>query len=303
MLSILIPTRDYDCNKLVQALHRQCSNLQQPCEIIVGEDGSSAKGVALNEPLRTLPHCRIVTLSENVGRAKIRNRLAREAKYKFLLFIDSDAIVEDEKFLSRYIDALAHNNVVCGGLYHPDIQPDGNCSLRYKYEKKADKRRNASIRNKNPYNNFSTFNFAIERKLFLSILFNENITRYGYEDTLFGYSLRRMGTDIKHIDNPLLHTGLESNHKYLNKIDESIDTLLAIRHEIDETPLLAYANKLERMHLAGIVATMWKISKGTLRNNLLGRHPSLLLLNIYKLGRYCYLLNQEKQHERHTKHT
>lgn len=289
MLSVLIPTKDYDCCTLVRSLHEQVESLQQPCEIIVAEDGSSAEGLALNESLNRLPHCRIIAQKNNIGRAKIRNLLAKEAKYPYLLFIDSDAIVENNTFLKKYIEALGENRVVCGGLYHADKQPDENCSLRYRYEKKADKRRSAKIRNKQPYNNFATFNFAIEKELFLSILFNEQITRYGHEDTLFGYVLRERGVKIRHIDNALLHSGLESNCVYLRKVEESIETLVEISDEIDDTPLLSMAKRIERMHLTNIIATMWKACNRMLKSNLLSRRPSITILNIYKLGYFCYL--------------
>ncbi len=289
MLSILIPTKDYDCKRLVKALYEQVEKLQQPCEIVVAEDGSSPEGIAMNSSLSTLPYCRIITLKENIGRAKIRNLLAYEAKYRNLLFIDCDAIVEKEDFLSKYIEALKDNLVVCGGLYHADRQPNPHCSLRYRYEKQADKRRCADIRKKNPYNNFSTFNFAIERVLFLSILFNEKITHYGHEDTLFGYILRDRRITIKHIDNALLHNGLESNDIYLKKVEESVKTLVELRGEIDDTPLLSCVKKIERLHLTSFVAIMWQATRGILKSNLLGKRPSISLLNIYKLGYFCYL--------------
>lgn len=293
MLSILIPTKDYDCRNLVQTLHKQCDMLQYPYEIIVAEDGSSPRGAALNAPLEQLPHCRIIRSKENVGRAKIRNRLAREARYRYLLFMDSDAVVEEERFIDNYIEALADSAVVCGGLYHAAKQPDDTCSLRYRYEKKADKERSAKTRSKTPYNKFTTFNFAIERRLFLSIQFNESITRYGYEDTLFGYSLRKRGIAIKHIDNALLHSGLEPNDVYLTKVEVSMKTLVEIRNEIDETPLLSCVRKIESLHLASLAASTWKLCRGALKCNLLSKHPSTTLLNIYKLGCFCYL-NRKK---------
>ena len=289
MFSIIIPTKDYDCRELVEELHRQGEELQQPFEIIIGEDGSSPKGLTMNAPLAQLPSCRIIALEKNIGRARIRNFLAEEAKYDNLIFIDSDAVVENSAFLSSYAAALKENKVVCGGLYHAEKEPSKECSLRYRYEKKADKRRTAAIRDKAPYENFTTFNFAIERECFLSIRFNEKITRYGYEDTLFGHCLRAKGIGIKHTDNALLHKGLESNAIYLNKIEESIRTLIDIRSEIDDTPLLKAAKKIERLHLRSLVAYFWKATAGIQKMNLLGDSPSLTLLNIYKLGFFCYL--------------
>ena len=181
---------------------------------------------------------------------------------------------------------------MCGGLYHPVVIPSFDCTLRYKYEKRADKKRSAAIRSKSPYSNFSTFNFAIKRDLFLSIRFDENIKEYGYEDTLFGHQIKARGYIIEHIDNPLLHTGLESNRQYLEKIELSLGTLYAIREKIDTTPLLAAYRRLHSLGLVSFAAWWWRQAQQLLRKNLISEKPSLFLLNLYKLGYYCnYVIN------------
>lgn len=294
MLSILIPTKDYNCRMLIEELSRQGEALAVPYEILLGEDGSSFEGVELNRPVATLPECRIIEYRENQGRARIRNRLAEEARYDNLVFIDSDAIVEKNDFLATYVKFLRNNDVVCGGLYHPVIIPSPDCTLRYKYEKNADRKRPAYVREKNPYNDFSTFNFAIKRNLFLSIRFDENIKEYGYEDTLFGHQIKARGVTVKHIDNPLLHTGLESNRLYLRKIEQSLKTLYTIREDIDTTPLLMAYRRLRSVRLVPFAAWCWRNVQILLRNNLMGEKPSLFVFKLYKLGFYCnYVVNEK----------
>ena len=82
-LSILIPTYNYDCSHLVLQLLEQ-----QPkeAEIIIGDDCST-------KPIKEISGCRIFRPEHNLGRAAIRNALAREAKGEWLLFIDADAEV------------------------------------------------------------------------------------------------------------------------------------------------------------------------------------------------------------------
>lgn len=289
MLSVLIPNRNYDCRRLAEALLHEAEERSLACEIIVGEDGSSPEWLALNAPLAENPRCRIISTPQNIGRAKIRNMLAQKAEGSRLLFIDSDAVVERDDFLTTYIEALKTNDVVCGGLYHADRLPAEDCTLRYRYEKQADKKRSAAERNKAPHDRFATFSFAIDRKLFLSIGFDEGITQYGYEDTLFGHELRRRGVPVLHIDNPLLHSGIENNAVYLQKVEKSIETLSFIKERLNETPLLRCFGRLQRMHLTGVTAAVWRLLRPLLRRNLLGRHPSLTLLNIHKLGLLCSL--------------
>lgn len=289
MLSIIIPVKDYDCCQLIEELHRQGEALGYPFEIILGEDGTSADNLKKNVSAEFLGNCRRIIRAKSIGRANTRNTLALEARYKNLLFIDSDAVVEKTDFLQCYINALKENEVVCGGLYHVDKLPDKSCTLRYKYEKKADKHRDAATRNKAPYDKFTTFNFAIRRELFTSIFFNPSITRYGHEDTLFGKELERRGHKILHIDNSLLHNGLESNILYLSKVEQSLVTLKEVSTEIGSTPLLDTVARLRRWHLTSTFRIAWKITRGLMKKNLTGNRPSLMILNLYKLGYYISL--------------
>ena len=292
MISILIPTKDYDCHQLIEELHRQGEALRERYEIIIGEDGTSKENLKLNIAAEFLPNCRRIIREQNIGRANIRNVLAIEAKYPNLLFIDSDAIVEKEDFLKCYTEELKEHEVVCGGLYHTDKQPDRSFALRYKYEKKADKYRSAEIRNKNPYDKFTTFNFAIRKEIFSTIFFNPDIVQYGYEDTLFGKELEKRKVLPIHIDNKLLHNGLEDSATYLSKIEQSIRTLVSIQDRIGTTPLLEAAARLKRWHLKGVFTIFWKVTRRRLVKNLLGSNPSLKIFNIYKLGYFCSLIKQ-----------
>ena len=106
MLSILIPTKDHDCHRLVEELHRQGEKLDCPFEIILGEDGTLPGNLRLNMSTELLENCRRVIHKKNIGRANIRNLLAMEARYRNLLFIDNDAVVEKDDFLKCYIEAL-----------------------------------------------------------------------------------------------------------------------------------------------------------------------------------------------------
>lgn len=293
MLSILIPTKDYDCHILVEELHRQGESLGLPYEIIIGEDGTAEENLRQNTMADSLTHCRRIIKKTNIGRAAIRNLLARESRYPNLIFIDCDAVVEKDDFLRLYADALKDYDVVCGALYHANEQPNDECSLRYRYEKEADKQRDAVTRSKAPYNKFTTFNFAIKKDIFTSILFNESITRYGYEDALFGKELKRRGIPIGHIDNKLLHSGLESNAVFLAKSEQALATLLTIEDRMESTPLLATLRKMRALHLENIFMIYWNLRKKSLRRNLLGRKPSLLKFKIYKLGYYISLQRKD----------
>lgn len=90
MLSILIPTYNYVCVKLVTDLQQQAERLECPYEILVADDASEDAFKRENRKINGIPGCKYIELQENVGRSRIRNILGRLARYDFFLFLDCD---------------------------------------------------------------------------------------------------------------------------------------------------------------------------------------------------------------------
>lgn len=291
MLSILIPTYDYTCYKLVADLHQQAERLGVPYEILVAEDGSKSQvTIIANHKITELSHCRHIINRENRGHAGIRNFLARQAVYDWLLFLDSDAKVEKPDFLQSYLSLVNKADVIVGGLYHQTVNHDKNRSLRFKYEKLADQHRSAAERSLCPYGHFTTFNFLIRRSVFLCILFDENCHEYGYEDALFGVELERHHISILHIDNALLHQGLDTNESFLHKAEAALRTLHGLNGKMNGRSHVENAYKrLAHYRLGWLLRLNHRLLAPLMRRNLLSANPSLTLLNIYKLGYYACL--------------
>lgn len=291
MLSILIPCFNWDCSKLVADLYRQCVFCCSQFEIIVCDDYSSDKDtINSNSKIENLAGCSFIRLEKNIGRAAIRNLLAEKSHYDTLLFIDCDAEVRSNDFIEKYIQAGNKSSVVCGGLVHSDIQPAFGHELRYKYEKKADKKRSARYRRISPYSRFSTFSFMIKRDIFFEIGFDEQFVQYGYEDVLFGIRLKEKNITIEHIDNPLTHTGIETNEIFLKKAETAIKTLTGMHCKFnDDTTLLKWYTTADKMFLSGALNLIWIILNKQMQNNLTGRHPSLFVFSIYKLSLFAHL--------------
>ena len=290
MLSILIPTYQYDCSHLVSDLHLQAQQLGVEYEIIVADDASPTP--SYHERLRklsTLANFRFIELSENVGRARIRNLLAKEAQYEWLLFMDADAKVISPKFLAHYINhTIEGTDVICGGLCHASTLPSPDVSLRYAYEHRADKHRVAHYRSQQPYAHFTPFNFMIRRATFLDIRFCESITDYGHEDTLFGIALGQRHTPLKHIDNPLQHLGLEPNEIFLKKSRAALRNLATMETSLQDHSMLIKAYRLlARIGLSKPFARGYVRYEKRLTTHLCGEHPCLSLFFLYKLGYYC----------------
>ncbi len=286
MLSILIPTYNYDCSALVRDLHAQVEACEISFEILVAEDGSE-RFLFENQTIEDLSCCRHIVLKNNIGRAGIRNFLANEAKFENLLFIDSDAKVKNSDFIKKYISHIGNYNIIWGGIaYESNLYKNPEFALRLKYGQKHEA---------NPQKaNFTTFNFLVKRSIFTNIKFNEAITSYGHEDLVFRHELRLQNILLQKIDNPLTHCGLDNNKIYLNKIKQSCKNLFFIYKSnqypllYQDSKLLSLYLKLEKYHLTTIVAQLFSMFERLITKNLTSGNPNLTLFNCYKIGYLCH---------------
>lgn len=288
MISILIPVYNFDCTKLVNELRTSCIFAKINYEIILGNDASTddATNTALRR-ISELPDCRVVNEKENIGRALICNKLSQLAAYPFLLFIDSDARVAKDDFIEKYLQSMIEHDVICGGIEVREEDLGISNQLRYKYEHNATKTRALSYRKRHPYEKFSTFNLLIRRSVFDSIRFSERCFQYGYEDTVLGLDLMKRGIEVVHIDNPLIHTGIDDNLSFLTKTQQSLHVLKGLDAFYQENIRISRtAFKLRRMHLLWLVK-MWHRLFGAIEYKSLIKCPNLTIFNLYKLGYFC----------------
>ena len=291
-LSILIPVFNWDCSQLIKDLHFQGLELGIPYEIIIADDCSTDKVVLEKnrECAGGLENCRFLALEHNLGRAAIRNFLADQSKYDKLLLMDCDAAVKDALFVRKYIDAADKAQVVCGGAIHSDEIPQKGVELRWVYEKNADRERSAEFRSRNPYARFTPFSFLIDRDVFMQIRFDESYSGYGYEDVQFGRELEKRNVSILHIDNQLIHLGLEKSEVYLEKTRQAVQNAFAHKDEVgDSSRLLTHYNRVVRFRMRWLFRGLWKLFGKQMEKNLLGSTPSLRIFSLYKLCYICIL--------------
>lgn len=295
MVSLLIPVCDYDIVALVYYMKSGIVKVPEFGEIIIGDDGSSAEFKNKYQSLEG-EGIRIISSEKNIGRAAIKNRLALEAKGDYLLFIDADTMVAGtaEAFLLKWIPYLSKAKVICGGiLYHESKPGDPDRLLRWKYGRKREQRK-ASDRNKHPHANFSTFNVLFEKLVFDKIRFNEELRQYGHEDTLMGYQLKKAGIDILHIDNGLVHEGLEINREFLNKTKLGIENLSKLYDIVTDknafsstVSLLRNYRLLEMVRLTRVLARVYIRYRERMEIRLDSSHISLKLFGFYKICMFC----------------
>ena len=165
-LSILIPIYNSDCREQVTKLSRQAEAIEGfAYEIIVADDGSSdAQCLMFNAQLSSLKNVHYIRREQNVGRAAIRNFLAQQAKYEWLLFMDGDMSIPTEDFLRKWLEA----DVVQVGYGGYIVGSGERNNLRYLYEKQCEPMHRAEERRKRPFMHFHTCNFMIAKEIMLN---------------------------------------------------------------------------------------------------------------------------------------
>lgn len=294
-ISMLIPVYNYDIVALVHSMRSAIGKVPEFIEILIGDDGSSAE---YREKYRSLEGngVRLVVSEKNIGRASIRNRLALEATGEYLLYIDADAIVPAtaEVYMRKWVSMTGRAQVLSGGiLYHDSPPGDPDKLLRWKYGRMREQKK-AAERNKHSNAGFSTFNVLIEKSIFSRIRFNEELKQYGHEDTLMGYQLRKAGISIMHIDNGLIHDGLESNKEFLAKTKLGIENLSKLYDKVtdkksfsDTVRMLWLYDKLSSLRLTRILAGIFIKYRDRMEIRLDSSKISLNLFSFYKICMFC----------------
>lgn len=297
MISILIPTYDYDITKLVHELVKQCQSAQIVFEIICQDDDSKSDLNLKNNSINSIESCHFYSNSENFGRSKNRNTLAHKSKYDWLLFLDCDMIPVSENFIQKYVKTIDNCNseIVFGGIEYQVNRPSKAQLLRWVYGKKRETK-SVEERIKSKNTSALTSNFLIKKNLLITYPFDEQLTDYGFEDYAFFSVLENENKEVKHIDNPCFHNGLETSSEFLSKTKIAIQNLVYLSNHkntlVKQTQLVKTYQKISRLQLQKIVVFFFNVFKKSIEKNLSSNFPSLFLFDFYKLGWYCELMQQ-----------
>lgn len=302
MLSILVPVYNFNIVPLVTKLHTQATRASIPFEIIILDDCSSELLRDQNKDVGNLKNVRFYELDKNIGRARIRNRLAELARYPSLLFMDCDSEVPTERYIENYLSYCNKEMVVCGGrIYRDDPPEETEYMLRWLYGVNIEQK-NDIIRNKAPYRSFMTNNFLIAKSILMQIQFDESIIQYGHEDTLFGLELKKRDIPVTHIQNPLIHIGLEVNREFLRKTSESIENLLMLvydnkihKEDFKDIRLIRAYGVMSKYHLVRIYLLLYSLVTNAVIRNLMGSNPSIFAFHLYKLYLMSKLIKKGKE--------
>lgn len=287
MLSICIPQYNFDISQLIKSLSTQIKHLNNNIEIIIIDDFSKYKFPFEQQPDIDIKY---ILLTENIGRARIRNLFIEMAKYEYLLFLDCDSLIIKDDFLKKYINEITNKNiyVICGGRVYPDMLSNKLKKLRWVYGNKIESK-TALQRKVFPYQSFMTNNFLIHKSVLKANPFFELLTRYGHEDTLLGIELMQKKIEILHIENPVLNGDIETNSQFLLKTNDSIKNLVLILENYSNPELL-----IENVKLIRVYRTIQQKGFGSLLKSstilipflkfiLISLFQNVKLFNFYKL--------------------
>lgn len=290
MLTIGIPTYNYAIDTLVTHLQQQCEGLTIAYEIIVVDDASSNAELAKQNKLNvTPPYCRYLQHSSNKGRTAARATIAKEATYDWLLFFDADVLPQHEHLIEDYLKlAKPEVDAVFGGLTYEDIAPPAQETLRWKYgiarEVVA-----AQQRNKTPYVSVVSACFMIRKPVFNATNPHQH-QGYGL-DIHFANNLSREGAKVVHIDNPVVHLGLETNEQFLVKTKNGIETLARLTKENDiprdYKALQRFYLRLKRFGMLGAFMLIMKKRTRKIEKNLTSVNPSLFWYDMFRVNEYA----------------
>ncbi|NNE33431.1 MAG: glycosyltransferase [Winogradskyella sp.] len=292
MVSILIPIYNYCVTELLHALKLELDTIDCKYEILCCEDGSNRCVEENAKIISEIDHATHIISERNIGRIATRQKLAHLSKYDHLVFLDADVLPLNNHLISTYLKYFPNQyDAVYGGYYYSETKPNSNLTLRWRYGKNYEQV-DAHVRNKKPYKIVISGNFLIKKQLFLDINSKIKSAGYGY-DNYFGALLKTKKSSVLHINNHVLHNGLDTNAVYLKKIEKSVETIFELHYKFSQfttdITLLEVFKNIDKLGISKLIAWMFTILKSSLKKQLLGSSPNLKLLQFYKLGYLCVL--------------
>ena len=290
MLSILIPTYNYNALPLVKTIEQQALKTGIVYELICIDDGSFSPLNKENQKINYLTNCKFIENIKNVGSFANRKLLAQRAQYDWLLFVDADVTPKHSGFLENYLSEFKNNaDAVFGGFAYYNNKLNENKTLRYTFGKHREEV-SAAIRNKNPYKVIISSNFIIKKQVLFKVNREDVINVYGL-DYLFGALLKSKKIEVNHIDNEVYHLGIDDNFSFLEKTKNAIEALsyLHILKKVksNSISLLKAYNILYFLGLAKLFGKVILKFNSKIETHLLSKNPHLFIFDLYRLGYFC----------------
>ena len=120
---------------------------------------------------------------------------------------------------------------------------------------------------------------------------------YGYEDVVFIKQLKENNVPIQHIENRLIHFNTETSLTFIEKTEKAVTTLNQLiknkKLDLKDTKIGKAYHIIQFWQLDIVIRFLFKKLSKQMITNLTSSNPSLIVLDLYKLGYFC-LLNKKK---------
>ncbi|MDT0556713.1 glycosyltransferase family 2 protein [Patiriisocius hiemis] len=296
MLSILIPTYNYDVTNLVTEIHKQCNETAISFEIIVSDDASSKKSfITKNDSITFLKNVSLISNTVNVGRTANRNKLVENSNYSWLLFLDADVMPASKNFIKNYIEQIDNKfDVIFGGIAYSEKKPlDKEKLLRWHYGKQREAK-SVSHRKKKPHFIISQ-NLLIKKETFTKA--NTLVENHYGLDNFFSNRLKNMNAAVLHVKNPVIHHGLENTEVFLEKSLQSVKSTFTLEKDglldYNLRPMQQSYLKLKKWRLTKLFNWFIGLFKNMMEANFRSSKPNLFWFDLYRLHYYIKLKRAE----------
>jgi len=288
VLSVLIPFYKESPVALLRAL-RTCS--PQSLEIILLDDGSNQPELteAVSQEIAQSPlACELISLAQNEGRARGRNRLTSAARGRYFLFLDSDMLPDRRDFLDTWLGHCQslETEVIFGGFSLLQAPATPEFSVHRAMAGHSDCLE-AAKRSLHPEKYVFTSNLLIRRDIFETEGFDANFTGWGWEDVEWAMRVSSKYR-IGHIDNTATHMGLDSAASLARKYEQSVPNFARViarhPHIVAHYPSYKVAKSLSRVPL---LAAFRGLIKALALNSVLPLKLRALSLRLYRAALYA----------------
>lgn len=260
-LSVLIPFYNESPLALLKALQTRDPH---EIEVIAIDDGSNRPDITAEvhafiaaSPLA----CELITLAQNQGRSRGRNRLTQAARGGHFLFLDSDMLPDTASFLDTWLEAARRDAAVVFGGFSLDQAPADPAFDVHRALAGHSDCLSAADRSLMPEKYVFTSNLLIRRNVFAAEALDPDFTGWGWEDVEWAMRVAAR-FPVEHIDNTATHMGLDRPETLARKYEQSVGNFARVvrkhPHVVSQYASYKAAKLLKFVPLLSIVRSVLK---------------------------------------------
>lgn len=244
VLSVIAPSYLDDPLPLINSLSK-CEGAAS-CEVIIYLDGWGDRDTLLQikDALKSFPGRGIlIAAHKNAGRALARERLQMAASADWFVFLDADMRIESTDYLTNYFKIIRRSNdigAVFGGFSIEEKLGDMAHGLHYAQSLKSECI-SADERKLHPGAYLWMSNLLVARHVMDEERPDPEFVGWGWEDCDWGLRVAQK-YKIDHIDNRVVHLGLEKDDVLIGKYRNSGDNFRRVcaKHPVQMKALRIY---------------------------------------------------------------